>query len=234
MKWVSQRCAHVRAGVRACGLTKTNNPKRNIIKIFAEKGGVELAAKELAREPARYMVSRVLLTIAWVGTNEEVAPRVVASGIHKTCIKLITTRTGDFDTAMSLVRTLTAAPACRAQLRVDGLLDAVIPYLDGLKSVSESELRGGFRAGSIIARLAGNDETGVGPQLLRNNPLLIIKTVDIFDHVLDAGAGGSYMNMKINPHLITMDVRSVRSGKWQLLTRASRMETSSWSYPRPT
>ena len=52
---------------------------------------------------------------------------------------------------------------------------------------------------------------GVGAQILKDNPVAIKATLDMLDRVVDAGAGGSVIGMKINPHLITMDVLIISS-----------------------
>lgn len=107
---------------------------------------------------------------------------------------------------MSFLRTLTTNESVRQELRDDGVLDVFLPFVDLLGSLTELELRRGFRAGSVIARLAGNDETGIGPQILQGNPNLIRGTTEILDRVLTAGAKRTVINMLINPHFITMDL----------------------------
>ena len=140
----------------------------------------------------------VLLTLAWSATNDIATPAIISFGLHKVAIAEIKKgkASPDFDTCMSFLRTLTANPSTRNQLRADGALDAVLPSLDDLKAEKDDlALRRGFRAASIVARLAGNDEQGIGPQILRGNPVLIDKTLQIFDRVLDAGAGNDVINM---------------------------------------
>jgi hypothetical protein len=74
-------------------------------------------------------------------------------------MKVIQNKGSDFDICMSLLRTLSSNPSTREKLRADGVLDTAIPYVRLLGANSEDrDQRSGFRAFSIVARLAGNDE----------------------------------------------------------------------------
>ena len=121
-------------------------------------------------------------------------------------MKCIIDRNSHIDICMSFLRTLTTYPDTRQKLRDDGVLDVFIPFIDLLGSSEDLMLRRGFRSGSVVARLAGNDETGVGAQLLKGNPVLIHGTVKILDRVIDAGPKVAVIGMLVNPHFITMDL----------------------------
>lgn len=182
------------------------------IEAFADLGGIELAAKEFQTRPTS---DDLLLMFAWCATNDKATAHIVKAEVHKYGIDLINKGpkedSGRFDTAMSFIRAASACPSTRTKLREDGALDAVIPYLDGLKRPDEDQLslRRGFRAASVVARLAGNDEQGPMVQLLRGNPILITRTVEVLDKVLDAGPKGTVWNMLVNPHFITMDLLTI-------------------------
>ena len=130
------------------------------IDIFVSRGGVELAAIEMSRGEPRW--GQTLLTIlAWTSTNEKAVHRVLASGVHKVGIAFIRDSHPQFvDISMSFIRSASAASACRATLRADGALSAFLPFIDCNKSEEPFQMRRGFRAASVVARLAGNDETG--------------------------------------------------------------------------
>ena len=170
---------------------------------FAELGGFACLAKEFERRlEAKANVGNMLVMLAWCATDVHVTPAILATGIHKRCIDYV--KQGEelagnkFDTSMSFIRAASACHSTREKLRSDGALDAVIPFLEDLKKDDEDDLslRRGFRAASVVARLAGNDETGIGPQILRGNPVLIKKTIEILDRVLDAGAKDSVIGMR--------------------------------------
>ena len=165
---------------------------------FVDKGGIPLMAAEFESRRVKTGDTQMLLTFAWCATNDYATPHILqAEVIHKYAISVIKQGIthGDFDTAMSFIRTASACSSTRTKLRADGALDAVLPYIDDLKSTLDLALRRGFRAASIVARLAGNDEQGIGPQILRGNPVLITKTVEFLNRVLDAGPQGTVINM---------------------------------------
>jgi hypothetical protein len=85
-------------------------------------------------------------------------------------------------------------------------LEAIVPYLSYLEDATVNR---GFRAACLVLRLVGAERTGIGPQLLRGNPLILGTILDVFDRVLDAGSDGLVMNMLINPSHITTDLLEV-------------------------
>jgi len=185
------------------------------IKEFVKLGGVELAADEFKRRFHSSGDKSMLLTFAWLATVDEATPPIVECGIHKYAIEIISKSRQEnpdtFDTALAFIRTASGCYSVRQKLRDDGALKAAISLLDNLNrpEADQLALRTGFRAGSVVARLAGNDEQGEGVQVLRGNPLLIRRTTEILDKVLDAGPGGTVLNMMINPHFITMDLLTI-------------------------
>jgi len=179
------------------------------IEIFVERGGIELAVAEMTRAEPRWG-QVILTTLAWTSTNEKVVPRIVASGVHKVGIKFVREANAQFlDISMSFIRSVSAAASCRSTLRADGALEAFLPFVNCNKSTEQYLMRRGFRATSIVARLAGSDETGIGPQFLHNNPEVIRTTLKIFNDVLEAGPNGTVINMLVNPHFITMDLLTI-------------------------
>ena len=165
------------------------------IDVFVARGGVELACIELNRDEPRW-AQTILTALAWTSTNEKAVPRVVASGAHKIGIRYIRDQHPQYlDISMSFIRSTSVAAACRSTLRADGALEAFLPFIECNNSNEPFQMRRGFRAASVVARLAGNDETGIGPQTLRNNPSLISTTLRIFSQVLDAGPHGTVINM---------------------------------------
>jgi len=189
-----------------------NDDELKPIDEFVKLGGVELAAVEFKKRLEKGDTS-MLLMFAWCATDDNATPHIVDAGLHKYGIQYISAGpkndSNRFDTSMSFIRAASACYSTRSKLRSDGALDAVLPHLEGLKGSDDLSLRRGFRAGSVVARLAGNDEQGIGPQTLRGNPVLISTTVDILDRVLDAGPQGAVINMAINPHFITMDLLTI-------------------------
>ena len=146
--------------------------------------------------------------VSWMAQEQPLIPKFVSLGVHKMAISILKSNDENLiDSSLAVIRAFSALEGpTRKIIREDGGLDAVLPFIGLLGSENELELRRGFRSGSIVARLAGNDETGVGVQILRGNPILISKTVEILDRVYDAGPTGTVINMGINPHLITMDL----------------------------
>lgn len=171
-----------------------------------DHGILEHAAVEIAHYRDQQYIANMLLCLAWISTNEQCATRVIACGIVRFCLECIALRNQHMDCSMSLIRALSASVSCRPVLRSVGVLDMAIPFLQGLHGPEMDSIRQGFRAGSLVARLAGSDVSGIGPETLKNNPLLIQRTIDILENVLRVGPTGNYMNMKINPRLITMDL----------------------------
>jgi hypothetical protein len=134
------------------------------IDIFVQRGGVELAAIELSRAEPRW-TQTILTTLAWTSTNEKAVPRVIASGVHKVGIAFVRDQHPNFlDISMSFIRSASVARECRSTLRADGALEAFLPFISCNKSKEHLLMRRGFRAASVVARLAGNDETGGSSQ----------------------------------------------------------------------
>jgi len=188
--------------------------EERLVNEFVELGGLELIAKEYERSKDSDLkdADSLMLTLGWLA-NEQNTPRILGHGIHKAAIEIIrkgpeNNNADQFDAAMSMLRAASAYVPTRGQLREDGALSAVLPYIDLLKS-DEAEgdaLRYGFRAASVVARLAGNDEQGgIGVQIFRDHPVMISKMLAVFSRVLDAGPKKSVLRMRMDPHLITMD-----------------------------
>lgn len=139
--------------------------KREIttIDIFASRGGIELAVMELTLPSCNYGTI-VLSTLAWCSMNSAHIPRILGTGIHKDAIAHIAAARGDLlDISMALVRGLCGSPgATRRTLRADGAVEAVVPFLVDLQAADEEEVhvRRGFRAASVVARLAGGESSG--------------------------------------------------------------------------
>jgi hypothetical protein len=111
------------------------------IEIFVEKGGVELATIELSRNEPRWGQT-ILTTLAWTSTNENVVPRVIASGVHKVGIRYVREAHPNFmDISMSFIRSASAAKSCRAALRADGALEAFLAYVECSKSEDQIMMR---------------------------------------------------------------------------------------------
>lgn len=166
------------------------------IEIFAEMGGLELCEQELSRPNAheRNMQNQMMLILGWVCTNDNVVARAVACGAHKSAIRLVL-EGQTLSYAMSFLRTASANLGTRAQLKADGVLDAVVPLFKKLEDQRyQMDIRDGFRAGSIIIRLADAHEED--HQLVMDNPILLNKTVSILDSVLSAGQSGVVMGMR--------------------------------------
>lgn len=179
------------------------------IQAFANLGCIQLCEKELQRVESD-QIEPVLLILGWICTNDAVSPLVVDLKVHLPVIQRFKENPSDpmlMNYGLSFLRTCCGNPVNREKLREDGLLEIVIPYLKLLNNQhSEVDLRNGFRAGSICARLAGNDESGKGVELLRGNPVLIRETTKVLDMVIDSGSSGIVLGMRIDPHLITMDL----------------------------
>jgi hypothetical protein len=82
-------------------------------------------------------------------TNDDVVPRLVAAGCHKIAVEFAKSPNPpvSLDTCLSFLRTCSANPSTRAQVRADGVLDVVLPYIPCLGSNNGRELTRGFRAG---------------------------------------------------------------------------------------
>ena len=144
----------------------------------------------------------MLHALSWCASREcAIEPIMQADVVHKYAISVV--KIGPpheaYDTSMSLIRSLAASSSAqiKSKLRADGALDAILPFVDNLKhSNNDEKIKQGYRAASIVARLAGNDEAGIGPKILHGNPLVITKSVEILDRALDAGPKSSVINMR--------------------------------------
>ncbi|KAH9259154.1 hypothetical protein BASA81_002774 [Batrachochytrium salamandrivorans] len=157
--------------------------------------------------------------VSWCSQDESLIPPLLEVGVHTQAILHIK-RGVLVDNCLALLRSLSTPNTgqVRAMIRKEGGLDCVLPYLRDLKETGEvgegkedeaeaaARVRRGFRAASLVARLAGNDETGIGPQVLKGNPLVVRTLGDILNQVILAGAKGSVFGMGIAPQLITMDI----------------------------
>ena len=178
--------------------------------VFANAGGVKLIGEELSRPDCS--LGLMFSIIFWCVHEPTLIHEFIKLGVHKYAINSVKIQDNDLDLALSVIRELSYLEgSTRRILREDGALDAVLSLLDCLKSTNDTELRRGFRAGSVIARLAGNDESGNGAQIFRINPLLIAKTIEVLDRSLDAGPSGTVINMDIPPQVITIDLLTMSS-----------------------
>ncbi|KAH9251147.1 hypothetical protein BASA81_011046 [Batrachochytrium salamandrivorans] len=154
----------------------------------------------------------VLYFIGWVVQNPATIPRLVDLGCHVEMIQHVVARDGMLEPSMAALRALTILEGpVRQRLREDGALDAAVPFLSELTSVHEGEdeakLRQGFRATSIVSRLAGNDEAGIGPEVLRGNPLAVATLVLFLQRAIANGQQSrTYFSMGTIPSLITTDI----------------------------
>lgn len=150
--------------------------------------------------------------IRWVAEDPAYIPRLVELGVHAEAVKHIRDDDSRGSTSMSLLRTFAALEGTtRSKLREDGVLDHVLPLLNRLKPENVGVERIGFNAASIVSRLAGNDEAGgMGSETLHGNPLIIQSLIAFLNGAVDGGAQGDFLNMKISPHFITMDILVVR------------------------
>lgn len=154
----------------------------------------------------------VLYFIGWVVQNPATIPRLVDSGCHVEMIQHVVARDSMLEPSMAALRALSILEGpVRQRLREDGALDAAVPFLSELTSVLEGEdeakLRQGFRATSIVSRLAGNDEAGIGPEVLRGNPLAVATLVLFLQRAIANGQESrTYFSMGTIPSLITTDI----------------------------
>lgn len=104
--------------------------------------------------------------VSWCGQDEAAIPALIETGMHREAIAHINARSRCLNQAMASMRALiTLEGNPRKVVRADGGLDAVLPFLKDLSETTDGNLiRRAFRTASIVARLAGNDETGIGPQ----------------------------------------------------------------------
>lgn len=196
-------------------VNSADDSEDEVLKQFWKLNGVALLVDEIERrEQQKEEPAELYKACGWLATVDEITPDLLKTGIHKRAIANLASSYASADTkdsSMSFLRTASACYSTRGILRADGALTAVTPFLECLKNSDTISLRMGFRAGSVVARLAGNDEDGIGPQVLRGNPLLIARNVEILNLTLDAGPGGQVFNMLIQPHLITMDLLTIAS-----------------------
>ena len=161
---------------------------------FQKLGGPLYLADGLkTAESQSQSMTRIFNCASWCCQVVETIPAMVDTGCPSLAIRIIQDANHtNVDIAMSFLRSMTVLEGpTRTQIRDAGGLNCVLQYLSLFQYDDDQNLRRAFRAGSIVARLAGNDETGIGPATLRGNPLLISKTVQILDRVLDAGPKGS-------------------------------------------
>ena len=161
--------------------------------LFLRAGGNDLLSQDF--EVFKTLWSKLFAVTSWCSQDLSNIPEFIRREFHKYALVSINARDENLDFAISIIRAFSALEGpTRLILRKDGALEAVLPFLDCLQSNTDAELRRGFRTGSIVARLAGNDETGIGPQIIRGNPILVSKTVEILNKVLDAGPTGRVLN----------------------------------------
>ena len=136
---------------------------------FVDRGGIELAARELIYSDDRSSDTALLSALAWCSMNPAHTPRIISTGVHKLAISYIDSRNWEvLDISMALLRGLCARRGrTRKILRADGAQSVVIPMLVDLNATNDDiRLRRSFRAASTVARLAENDESGKKNELL--------------------------------------------------------------------
>ncbi|KAH9253623.1 hypothetical protein BASA81_008459 [Batrachochytrium salamandrivorans] len=190
------------------------------IQVCQGLNALPLAAMELKRSMSNpHIVNAVLSFVAWCAQDEACIPELIKLGVHQVAIANI--NQGDsnlfLDQSMAVIRSLTSREGeTRQALIRDGALTCMLPFLRHLdeREVSEVHIRRGFRAGSVLLRLGEN--SALAQQVIRGNPMLLKRTLDVLTQVLNVGPTATVYNMGINPHLITMDLLALAKEKENL------------------
>ena len=169
-------------------------------KKLVELGGIPLISAEFQKRRAeKGDTTDLLYAVSWcAASSSAIVPIVQSEAVHKYAISVLNDGPTheEFDHALSLIRNLAAGDTVKAKLRNDGALNAVLPFVNDIKSDDENKFKHGYRASSVVARLVGKDEQGeAGFKILHGNPVLISKMLDTLNKALDAGPKGTVMKM---------------------------------------
>lgn len=113
---------------------------------------------------------------------------------------------------LALTRALSLHPQSHDRLRSSNILSLIQPFIHqlGNRASSDNEKKACLSAGSIIARLYGNDEdlNGVGPKFIRSSALLS-ELFHFLNLVLDAGMERLVYNTRYNPAFVVFDLLTI-------------------------
>ena len=177
-----------------------------------------LIVAELERQPLWMVATNWSMKfLSKLSTVEDVcAPLVSVPALLKGCIALITASAATHNhlaedspgpSALAFLQNLSLFPSTHAALRACGVLENMaVPLLTRLSSPEATQSRMAVRAGSIVCRMVGRDESGLGPELIQSNPVLVDSFIALTREILDAGPNGSVAGVNSDPATFVYDL----------------------------
>lgn len=136
----------------------------------------------------------------WCLQDESLIPLLLSLSLHVEVLRRIQNGVW-INIGLLVLRSFASLESARPVLRQAGALDVLPPFLDGLTLDDDTSPSRGYLACSILIRLAGNDETGMYPQVFRGNP----KVVQLVSQVLRSTLENTARSSWNSPHAFTQE-----------------------------